>query len=201
MSTRATLDVSRLPTYAFSHRSLMWWATAGMIAIEGTVFAIAIVTYFYLRGLSDAWPPSSAPPGLLYGTVNTLILLASGIPNHLAARAAEREDLRAVRLWLVVCLLFGLAFQGVRILEFSTLNTHWTSNAYGSIVFALLALHTTHLVTDFIDTGVLTVLMFTGPLHGRRFVDVNENADYWWFVVAAWLPIYFTLYLVPRWFP
>jgi hypothetical protein len=30
---------------------------------------------------------------------------------------------------------------------------------------------------------------------------VSENADYWWFVVIAWLPIYFTIYLVPRMFP
>jgi len=44
------------------------------------------------------------------------------------------------------------------------------------------------------------VLMDTGPLDGRRFVDVAENAGYWWFVIAAWLPIYFTLYLVPRLF-
>jgi heme/copper-type cytochrome/quinol oxidase subunit 3 len=201
MSARATLDVSRLPTYAFGHRSLMWWATMGMIAIEGTVFAIALVAYFYLRGLGEAWPPASAPPDLLFGTLNTAILLLSGIPNHYAAKAAEREDLRAVQLWLVLCLLFGVAFQLVRALEFTTLNTHWTVNAYGSIVFALLTLHTVHMVTDFIDTGVLTVLMFKGPLNGRRFVDVNENADYWWFVVTAWLPIYFTIYLVPRWFP
>lgn len=172
----------------------------GMIVIEGTVFAIALVTYYYLRGLSDAWPPSSAPPDLLYGTLNTIILIVSGIPNHFAARAAEREDLPSVRLWMVLCLVMAVAFQAVRALEYMTLNTHWTQNAYGSIVFALLVLHTVHLVTDYIDTIVLTVLMFTGPLDGRRFVDVAENAGYWWFVIGAWLPIYFTLYLVPRWF-
>jgi cytochrome c oxidase subunit 3 len=122
----------------------------------------------------------------------------SGIPNQLAARAAVREDLAAVRLWMLVCLAFGVAFQIVRALEFSALNTHWSNNAYGSIVYALLTLHTVHMVTDFVDTAVLSVLMFTGPLTGRRFVDISENTGYWWFVVGAWLPIYFTLYLVPR---
>jgi hypothetical protein len=43
--------------------------------------------------------------------------------------------------------------------------------------------------------------MFTGRVSGRRYGDVNENADYWWFIIAAWIPIYLTLYLVPRWFP
>jgi cytochrome c oxidase subunit 3 len=201
VNARHTLDVSHLPTYAFGHRSLMWWATGGMIIIEGTMFAIALVTYYYLRGMALHWPMSAAPPDLLFGTLNTLVLLASGIPNHFAARAAEREDLPRVRLWMVLCLLFGVAFNVLRALEFTALNTHWSANAYGSIVFALLTLHTVHMVTDFIDTAVLTTLMYTGPLNGRRFVDVNENADYWWFIIAAWLPIYFTLYLVPRWFP
>jgi heme/copper-type cytochrome/quinol oxidase subunit 3 len=201
VTARTTLDVSHLPTYAFGNRSLMWWGTWGMMLIEATVFAIGIVAYFYLRGLAPAWPPSSAPPDLLFGTVNTLILLASGVPNHLAAKAAEREDLSAVRLWIVVCVMFSIAFQAVRAFEFGALNTHWDSNAYGSIVTALLTLHTIHIITDFVETAVLAVLMFTGPLNGRRFVDVNENADYWWFVVVTWLPIYFTIYWVPRLFP
>ena len=199
--TRTTLDVSHLPTYAFSHRSLMWWGTAGMIVIEGTLFAIGLVAYFYLRGLAQSWPLSAPPPDLLYGTLNTLILLISGIPNQIAAKAATREDLRAVRVWMLVCVAFAAVVQVVRAYEFTALNTHWSLNAYGSIVYALLVLHTVHLVTDFVDTIVLTVLMFTGPLTGRRFVDIAENAGYWWFVIGAWLPIYFTLYLVPRLFP
>jgi cytochrome c oxidase subunit III len=198
VNARATLDVSKLATYAFGHRSLMWWGTAGMVVIEGTLFVIGLVAYFYLRGIAQSWPLSAPPPDLLYGTLNTAILIASGIPNQLAARAAKREDLRAVRLWILVCLAFGVAFQIVRALEFGALNTHWSNNAYGSIVYALLTLHTIHLVTDFIDTAVLAVLMFTGPLTGRRFVDISENTGYWWFVVGAWVPIYFTLYLVPR---
>lgn len=200
MKQRAALDVSQLPTYAFHHQSLMWWGTAGMIVIESTLFVIGLVTYFYLRGIAQHWPLSAPPPDLLYGTLNTIILLVSSIPNQIAARAAVRHDLRAVRVWMVVCVVLAAAVQVVRACEFTALNTHWSQNAYGSIVYALLVLHTVHLVTDFIDTIVLTALMFTGPLDGRRFVDVAENAGYWWFVVVAWLPIYFTIYWVPRLF-
>ena len=39
------LDVSGLPTYAYGHRSLMWWGTFGMILIESTVFALAVGTW------------------------------------------------------------------------------------------------------------------------------------------------------------
>jgi len=198
VSTRPVIDVSRLPTYAFSHRSIMWWGTLGMVAIEGTVFAIALVVYYYLRGLSIEWPIASAPPELRWGTVMTVLLLVSGIPNQLVKKAAEKENLAKVRLWLTLVLAFGAATLAVRVAEFPALNTHWQWNAYGSIVYALIVLHTVHLLTDFVDTVVLEVLMLRGPRTGRRYVDVSENADYWWFVVIAWLPIYFTVYLVPR---
>lgn len=191
---RPDIDVSRLPSFAFGHRSLMWWGTWGMMLIEGTVFALAIATYFYLRSHAATWPLSALPPELTWGTLNTFILLASAVPNHLAKKAAEKLHLQGVRLWLCVGLLFGFAFIGVRVLEFGALNVRWDSNAYGSIVWTLLGFHTAHLLTDVADTVVLTVLFFTGPLEGKRFVDVAENSMYWYFVVWAWIPIYVTIY-------
>jgi cytochrome c oxidase subunit 3 len=189
-----TLDVRALPSYAFSHRSLMWWGTLGVIAIEGTVFALTIVAYLYLRSHASTWPLGALPPDLLWGTVNTAILLASMVPNHFAKKAAEERRVQGVRLWMCIGLVFGFAFIGVRVLEFASLNVRWDSNAYGSIVWLLLGLHTAHLVTDVLDSVVLAVLFFTGPLEGKRFVDVSENAMYWHFVVLAWLPIYFVIY-------
>jgi hypothetical protein len=53
--------------------------------------------------------------------------------------------------------------------------------------------------TDVVDTGVLTAVMFAGPVTPRRFVDASENSLYWYFIVAWWVPIYITLYLAPRW--
>jgi cytochrome c oxidase subunit III len=188
------IDVSQLPSFAFSHRSPMWWGTLGMMAIEGTVFALAVAVYFYLRSHSDTWPMTALPPDLLWGTLNTAIMVASAIPNHLAKQAGERYDVPGVRLWLIVSLLFGAAFIGVRVMEFAALNVRWDSNAYGSIVWTLLGLHTTHMVTDWLDTVVLAVLFFTGPLEGKRFVDVSENSMYWYFVVWAWIPIYLVIY-------
>jgi cytochrome c oxidase subunit III len=200
MSARArrVLDVSGLPTYAFGNRSLMWWGTLGLVLIEGTVFALAVVAYFYLRELSYIWPPHGAPPSLVLGTLNTIILLVSAIPNQWTKHVADKEDLPRVRIGLIICMIFGAAFLIVRVFEFGALHTSWNTSAYGSIVFALMTLHTIHLLTDFGDTVVLTALMFTGRLSGRRFVDVSENAVYWWFVVLSWLPIYATVYLAPR---
>ena len=199
-SSRAVaVDAATLPSFAFGHQSLMWWGTVGIMAIEGMAFALAIVMYFYVWTRVDAWPPDALPPELRWGTLNTAILLASVLPNYYTKVAAEQLHLRGVRIGLIVCLLFGIAFLAVRVLEFRVLNVSWDTNAYGSAVYLLLGLHTTHLVTDVADTAVLAVLMFTGPLERARFVDASENALYWNFVIAAWIPIYAVIYLMPRW--
>ena len=200
MNERHQLDVAGLPTYAYGNRSLMWWGTFGMILIESTVFALAIVTYFYLRDRSYEWPPHGNLPALTYGTWSTIVLLVSAIPNHWTKKKAEEENLRGVRIGLVVCVAFSIAFLVLRVFEFGALHTSWNDSAYGSIVYALLTLHTIHLVTDFIETVILTVLMYTGPLSGRRFVDVSEGGLYWYFVVGSWLLIYVTVYWAPRMF-
>ena len=86
----------------------------------------------------------------------------------------------------------------IRGFEFATLNCLWSTNAYGSVVWMLLGLHTTHIATDVLDTAVLTTLLFTGPLEEKRFVDVSENAMYWYFVVFTWIPVYAVIYIAPR---
>jgi heme/copper-type cytochrome/quinol oxidase subunit 3 len=195
----AALDVRDLPSFGFGHRSLMWWATLGLIAIESTVFAMAIGTYFYLMAHSTQWPPTEQPPQLPWGTLNTVLFIASLVPAWMSKRHAEALDLPRVRLWVSVSTVTSLVILAVRGMELQTLNCSWNGSAYGSAVWMIMGLHTLHLVTDAYDTGVLNVLVFTGPLEGRRFVDVSENAVYWLIVVFSWLPVYAVIYGVPRW--
>ncbi|MBV8916374.1 MAG: cytochrome c oxidase subunit 3, partial [Acetobacteraceae bacterium] len=142
---------------------------------------------------------SAPPPGLLWGTLITAWLLLTEIPNILIYRAAGEGDLRRVRWLLLVMTVAGIVPIVLRWYEFKTLWIMWDANAYGSVVWTLLGLHATHLVTDLGDTVVLGAMMFTR--HGRnkrRLGDVQDNALYWHFVVLAWLPIYFLIYWVPR---
>lgn len=196
--TAPRIDVSHLPDYAFGHRSVMWWGVAAMMAIEGTMFAILITTYLYLKSRVPEWPPGFFAPAMFWGTLNTALLLASVVPNHLAKRAAERLDMYGLRLWLGVATAMGLAFCVVRVFEFTTLNVWWDSNAYGSIAWTLLGFHTTHLVTDLVDSIAFETLLFVGPMRESHFVDAAENSIYWDFVVISWLPMYGLLYLAPR---
>jgi cytochrome c oxidase subunit 3 len=199
MKERVVLDLSRLPLHGFGAVSVTWWGTLGFMLIEGSGFALVIAVYLYLMSLAPLWPLDAPPPNLLPGTLTTASLLISVVPNIIVSRWAEQQDLRKVRIGMVVMSVLGIVPLIIRAFEFPALNVKWDSNAYGSIVWTLLGLHTTHILTDLVDTLVLAVLMFTR--HGdnpRRFGDVQDNAMYWNFVVAAWLPIYGCLYWLVR---
>src|SRR5687767_6954657 len=161
MIQRKVIDAAALPDHAFGSRSIMWWSTATIIAVEATVFLLTIASYFYLQGNEEAWPPPGTPyPGYFWGTVNVAILLASIYPNIKVKNAAEEMDIPTVRRWMVIADLFAIAFVVVRVFEFKQLNVSWDSNAYGSATWTLLGLHTVHLLTDLVDSVVLTALMF-----------------------------------------
>ena len=200
MTRAATLvDVSRLPTTVFGHRSHMWWGTLGFMLIEGTTLFVCIASYFYLRLNFTTWPPEhTLLPSVFWPTVHVGVLLASIVPIVLADRAAHRLDLGGVRRWFVVASLFAVSFLFLRWQDFLALNVRWDSNAYGSIVWFLLGTHTAHVLTDIVDTAFLATILMTGRLDASRFVDVAENASYYYFVVLSWLPIYALLYFAPR---
>jgi cytochrome c oxidase subunit III len=196
---RAAIDLSDLPLHGMGSASLTWWGTLGFMLIEGSGFALVLAVYLYLASLATEWPLGAPPPDLLPGTIITLLLLLSLIPNMLVSRWARQKDLDKVRIGLIVMALLGIAPLVPRGFEFSAMNVLWDSNAYGSITWTLLGLHTTHLITDLVDTLVLSILMFTRHAHNpRRFGDVQDNAMYWNFVVLTWLPIYACLYGIPR---
>ena len=195
-----TTDVTDLPTHAFSHRSLTWWGIIGFMVIEGTAFALTIAAYFFLMSREESWAPRPwLPPDLLAGTLFTINLLLSEIPNTMVKKAANAHDTAAVRRLLIVMSVIGAVLVVIRGFEFNSLNCRWTDDAYSSVIWALLLLHTTHILTDWVDTLVLAALVQTVEgYEGRRFVDTDENALYWRFVWLSWLPIYAMIYWIPR---
>lgn len=198
MNSDASLDLSRLPTYAYGHRSLTWWGTLSFMAVEGTGFALAAGMYLYLASIAAQWPLDAPPPRLGPGTLQTVLLLASAWPNWLIDRAAKRQDVKQVRILLIILSLVGFMAIGIRFYEFPAMQIKWDVNAYGSVTWLILGLHLTHLITDLGDTLVLTVLMFTRHAAGKRFSDVSDNAFYWYFVIGSWVPLYLLLYWFPR---
>lgn len=193
-------SVAGLPTSASGPRHLVWWGNIGFMAIEGAGFVLAAGVYLYLATRGGAWPPAGdRPPDLLWGAIFTTGLLASEIPNCWVLRRARGKDQKGVRLGTALMAAIGAILLIPRGFAFAHLNVPWHHDAYGSVIWMLLILHTTHVVTDLGDTIVLAVWLFTHEIGDDQFSDVEDNANYWTFVVVCWLPIYVLLYWFPRW--
>lgn len=192
-------DVSRLPESATGPSHLVWWGNIGFMVIEGTGFALAAAAYLYLMTQAGSWPPrGDALPDLLWSGIFTAGLLASALPNLWVLRAARRHDLAGVRWGTLAMTVIGLALLIPRAFEFAHLGVPWYHDAYGSVIWLLLVLHTTHVVTDWADTLVLGTWLFTHEVGDNQFADVEDNSNYWTFVVLCWLPVYALIYWVPR---
>ena len=199
MSSRAAIDVSDLPTAVLDSRSLVWWGTVVMTVIETTVFAITVGAYFYLRMIAHEWPPPRiGAPALTAATANLVLLIVSVLPALALDRAGRRRDISAVRLWLFVNLAFGTAFLGLRVFEFKALHCWWNSNAYGSVTWTILGLHTSNLLTSLLETAFVLAWFLFEKTDEHHFLDARLDGVFWYFIVITWIPLYLVVFIVPR---
>jgi cytochrome c oxidase subunit 3 len=196
---RQKIDVSSLPIGTADSRSLLWWGNLGMMVIEGTMFALVIASYLYLKNANLDWPPTTVPnPDLVSSTFNAVMLLLSCLVMFFAAdRGALRRSLTAMRIGLGVCIVVGIVFLFVRVFAMSTLGFKWSSHAYGSVIWTMIGMHTFHMLAATAEMSLLFVYTLVRPITKKQILDIRATAVYWYFVALIWVPCYFIIYVVP----
>ncbi len=195
-----SLDVSKLPTNVFGARSETWWGMMGFVFVESMMFVVVIGAYFFLRRNFEAYPPLGSPnPELLIPTIELAVVLASTWAARQTDTSTKRLDTRGTQRALLYQVLFGVVILALRSYEGIAVRTRWDTDAYGSVVWLLLVLHTVHLLIDTIESAVMLKVMHRDEVEQKHFVDANDGAVYWYYVALAWVPLYVIIYLVPRW--
>jgi cytochrome c oxidase subunit I+III len=200
MKVPPAIDATALRDQGFRHHAPRWWGSPLVILLEGAGFVALIVTYFYVRRSFDTWPPTGIlAPDLGVSTANVVVLVVSIVPMwHVAHLALRFEKPRVLGFWLLLCVIFGVTAAVLRVMEFKGVHTRWNSNAYGAIVWAILAVHFAHILAATLETLVLGILMLRGPVEDLHFVDITTNAVYWYFVALSWVAFYAIAFLGPR---
>ncbi|MCA1582258.1 MAG: cytochrome c oxidase subunit 3 [Acidobacteria bacterium] len=203
MSSRRTVDVSRLPDITLDSGALFWWATAGLIAIEAMSFAIIIATFIYLRMTVTDWPPPTLPPpDLRWGIAGLVVLVISCVPIRMAEKIAGRgrpeEDRRRIAALIRVFLLIAAVAVAIRLLEFPGTHCKWNNSAYGSVIWTTLGIHLLEALAGFAEFAVVAAVLVGSHAEEKHLLDVRACALFWYFIVAVWIPLFGMIYVFPR---
>lgn len=190
----------QLPDTLDGARSPVWWGMLLLVVIETVVFSTLLSSYFYLRLLSDEWPPPGTEnPDLLLPVVNTVVLLTSSAMLLWATAGLRKGDTRRLKIGLVVALGLEGAFFAIKMVLSTGLPFGWTTHAYGSIFASIDRLHSLHVVVAIAMAAAATVLAFRGHFDSGGHIVIQAVNIYWQFVALVWLPVFFVLFLLPRW--
>jgi cytochrome c oxidase subunit III len=196
---RVVVDVTELPTVVFGQRGLLWWGTWGFAVAESMTLLLSIATYFYLRRNFQSYPPEGYPlPDWIAPTIGAAIFLLTCIPAYFLKKSATKMDRRVTTRWLVILSVCSVVLCVVRTFDFYALRVLWMTSAYGSVTWVLLGFHGSLLVIEAAEVIGTTALFIRGPVLPRHYPDACDITNYWYFLVASWIPIWLIVYFAPR---
>ena len=199
-------------------------STLGMwafLATEIMFFGGALTGYAVYRSTyPEAFAAASAKENWLIGAINTGVLLCSSLTMALAVHSAQMGNRRWIVRWLLITIVFGAAFLGIKAYEYTHLfhehlfprkdlfdphlehfpaHLHNPAQIFYSFYFAMTGLHALHMVI-----GIGIILYVAGMARRGRFSPAYHNPVemtglYWHFVDVVWIFLYPLLYLIaPR---
>ncbi len=150
---------------------------------------------------------------VLLGGTNTVVLICSSLTMALAVRSAQLSRTRQLVGFLVVTMLLGLVFLGIKGLEYyHKYEHHLVPGAsfqfegphgqgvqlFMSFYFAMTGLHALHMIVGVCVLGTLVLMALRGRFSSAYYTPVEISGLYWHFVDIIWIFLYPLLYLLGR---
>jgi nitric oxide reductase NorE protein len=187
----ATPGVRRIPGEAGT-----WIFLFGDMLVFGVFFA----TFMYERGLApEMFDEARQTLSTSIGLANTLILLTSSLFVVTAIRAIRFSERLAARWLLVGALACGLAFVGLKAVEYTAkVNEGHTpdQNTFYLYYFILTGLHLFHVLIGITILVMLLTQAGHAELGATRMALVEGGACFWHLVDLLWIVLFPLLYLV-----
>lgn len=195
MTTIAVGTVA-VPPAGPPRRSVAWWGMLMVITTEAMIFAILLAAWFYLRAVSDQWPPAGVElPDLRLTIPFSFVLWGSSIPVVYAERAVKRGNIRGFLAGMSISWLLGAAFLGYTIADFLGLHYGWRDSAYASAFYVIVGLHAIHVAVGLAMSAVVQAKAALGRYDGGHHRSAEVVVLYWHFVDAIWLVVMPSLFL------
>jgi cytochrome c oxidase subunit III len=189
----------------------MWIFLITEIMFFGGMFMMYTV---YRAVYPTAFGVASSTLNEIIGAANTAVLLCSSFTMVLAVRGAQLGKRRTVMVFLVLTILLGLVFLGIKGFEWTEkFHAHHVpgpgfhlagtalqgqAQLFFSLYFAMTGLHALHMV---IGCGIMLYLLwgtYRGSYSAEYYTPIDIGGLYWHFVDIIWIFLFPLLYLIDR---
>jgi heme/copper-type cytochrome/quinol oxidase subunit 3 len=199
MSRGRELRVVALPADLTGTRAPILWGIALLLTIEAVVFATLVSAYLYLRFHSPEWPPNAtAPPDIFPALLAIPALGASSGAVEMGRSALRAERPSTARFSFAAASFFCWIFLLLLAIERVGAPDRWDVDAYGSVVWTTLILYGVHVLVLGLTGAMLARLVHIGELRADPPRAHDPLLLFWHCVTAAWVPVFFLIYLFPR---
>jgi cytochrome c oxidase subunit 3 len=189
----------------------MWVFLVTEIMFFGGLILVYVI---YRSAYHDAFVAASNTLDINLGGINTAVLIGSSLTMALAVHAAQTSKRKSLMFFLVLTILLGSVFLGIKVVEyadkfhhnhvpgssfeFSEVTDPQHAEIFFSLYFCMTGLHALHMI---IGVGLLSWLLFNswrGKYSAAYFAPVENSGLYWHFVDIVWIFLFPFLYLVSR---
>ena len=193
----------------------MWSFLIQEVMFFGGLFA----TYAVFRSqYSHAFAEASGLLNVNLGGVNTIVLICSSLTMAMAVHAAREGKRGGIAFWLILTILFGSVFLGVKVVEYKEKWDHglipgihdeglrvdhethqprptgfWL---YFALYFAMTGLHAIHMIIGIPILAILAINGLRGKYGPEYYTPVEMTGLYWHFVDIVWIFLFPLLYLI-----
>jgi cytochrome c oxidase subunit 3 len=188
----------------------MWVFLATEVMFFGGMFAgYTVYRYWYAQAFASA----SNHLDVWLGAINTVVLIGSSFTMALAVYNAEAGRTKALIRFLLLTIVLGLVFLGIKFYEYHTkFAEHLVPGSsfkfegplarqaeiFFSFYFAMTGMHAVHMIIGIGLLAALIVKARRGLFSGLYNTPVELTGLYWHFVDIVWIFLFPLLYLLGR---
>ena len=165
----------------------------------------------YRARYPQAFAAGSHELDIALGTINTAVLIASSLTVALGVRAAQLGRRIQTVVSLMLSVLLGLVFLGIKALEYAHKFQHHLVPGYNfsfngppetqiffSFYFVMTGMHALHMVVGIGLISTIAYFAWKGRYSPDYYGPVEVGGLYWHFVDVIWIFLFPLLYLLER---
>jgi cytochrome c oxidase subunit III len=175
-------------------KPLLW------IGIVSIVMLFAGLTSAYVvRADNGNWLIFNLPDAFY---LSTAVIITSSITLFIGLKLLKKGNVKGLNLMVFITFILGLVFTYTQFAGWSELTAKGIvfagkySNAAGSFLYALTALHLAHLFGGLISLFVVLIKGLRGKYSAENTLGVELSSIYWHFLDILWVYLFLFLYYI-----